>query len=93
MPVFTMDEVYLVYVGAWKHHVGLYPIPGLPVDLEVDIAPYRTKTDTVQFLYRDPIPYDLIERLVAAFVPIRFAEHAMPSPSAGPKPADGGPTF
>ena len=76
MPVFTIDGIYLVYVGAWKHHIGLYPIPELPTDLEPDIAPYRTKTDTVRFLYNRPIPYELIERLIEALVPIRNAENS-----------------
>jgi uncharacterized protein YdhG (YjbR/CyaY superfamily) len=75
MPVFTIDGIYLVYVGAWKHHIGLYPIPALPPDLETDIAPYRTKTDTVRFLYKQPIPYELIERLIDALVPIRIKEN------------------
>jgi len=75
MPVFRVDDTYLVYVGAWKHHVGLYPIPTLPDDLEPDIAPYRTKTDTVRFLYSEPIPYDVIERLIEALVPIRLADN------------------
>ena len=56
----------MVFVGAWKHHIGLYPIPALDDDLEAEVAPYRAAKDTVQFPYRDPIPYDLIERLVAA---------------------------
>ncbi len=72
MPVFTIDGIYLVYVGAWKHHIGLYPIPALAPDLEADVAPYRTKTDTVRFLYKQPIPYELIERLIDALVPIRI---------------------
>lgn len=75
MPVFTIDGVYLLYVGAWKHHVGLYPIPELPADLEADVSPHRTKTDTVQFLYKHPIPYDLVERLVTSLVPIRIAQN------------------
>jgi uncharacterized protein YdhG (YjbR/CyaY superfamily) len=75
MPVFTIDGVYLVYVGAWKHHIGFYPIPELPPDLQADIAPCRTKTDTVRFLYKQPIPYELIERLIDALVPIRIKEN------------------
>jgi uncharacterized protein YdhG (YjbR/CyaY superfamily) len=75
MPVFTIDGIYLVYVGAWKHHIGLYPIPALAPELEADIAPYRTKIDTVRFLYKQPIPHELIERLIDALVPIRFKEN------------------
>ncbi len=76
MPVFTIDGIYLVYVGAWKHHIGLYPIPVLPTDLEADIAPYRTKTDTVRFLYKQPVPFDLIQRLIDALIPIRAEENS-----------------
>jgi uncharacterized protein YdhG (YjbR/CyaY superfamily) len=75
MPVFTIEGIYLVYVGAWKHHIGFYPIPALPPDLEADIAPYRTKTDTIRFLYKQPIPSELIERLIDALVPIRIKEN------------------
>lgn len=75
MPVFTFGSIYLVYLGAWKLHIGLYPIPALPPDLEADIAPYRTKTDTVRFLYKQPIPYELIERLIDALIPIRIREN------------------
>jgi uncharacterized protein YdhG (YjbR/CyaY superfamily) len=76
MPLFTIGDIYLVYVGAWKHHIGLYPIPKLPAALEADISPYRTKTDTVRFLYKHPISYDLIGRLIEALVPIRNAEYS-----------------
>ncbi|MEZ5342035.1 MAG: DUF1801 domain-containing protein [Acidimicrobiales bacterium] len=76
MPVFAIGGNYLVYVGAWKHHVGLYPIPVLPADLEAEIAPYRTKTDTVRFLYNQPVPYHLIGRLIDALVPIRVEENS-----------------
>jgi uncharacterized protein YdhG (YjbR/CyaY superfamily) len=75
MPVFTINGIYLVYVGAWKHHIGLYPIPELPQGLEADIALYRTKTDTVRFLYKQPIPYELIEHLIDALVSIRIKEN------------------
>jgi uncharacterized protein YdhG (YjbR/CyaY superfamily) len=76
MPCFSIGGTYLVYVGAWKHHVGLYPIPQLPTDLEADIAPYRTKIDTVRFLYKEPMPYDLIERLITALLPTRIKENS-----------------
>ncbi len=62
----SVDDDALVFVGAWKHHIGLYPIPALNGELENEVAPYRAAKDTVQFRYRDPIPYHLIERLVIA---------------------------
>ena len=68
MPCFLVDGKYLVYFGAWKNHIGLYPIPPLDADLEAEIGPYRAAKDTVRFRYKDPIPWVLVERLIAELV-------------------------
>ena len=68
MPCFLLDGVYLIYFGAWKNHIGLYPIPSLDGGLEAEVAPYRAAKDTVRFRYRDPVPWDLVERLIAELV-------------------------
>lgn len=65
MPLFTRGEFYL-YVGAWKKHIGLYPIFRAPAALEKDIAPLRHSKDTVKLVYSKPIPYDLVTRIVRA---------------------------
>jgi uncharacterized protein YdhG (YjbR/CyaY superfamily) len=65
MPLFQYSGAYL-YVGAWKKHLGLYPIYPAAPELEAEMAPYRAKKDTVQFKYRDPIPYELIGRIATA---------------------------
>ena len=65
MPCFMLDGRYLVYFGAWKHHIGLYPIPPLDTDLEAEVGPYRAAKDTVRFRYKDPVPWDIVERLIA----------------------------
>ena len=44
MPCFSLDGEYLVYLGAWKKHIGLYPIPEFDGDLEREVAPYRAAT-------------------------------------------------
>jgi uncharacterized protein YdhG (YjbR/CyaY superfamily) len=67
MPTFKLDGKYLVYFGGWKHHVGIYPIPAVDEALEKEISQYRGDKGTLRFPLRDPIPYDLIER-VAAFL-------------------------
>ena len=68
MPCFLLDGEYLVYFGAWKHHIGLYPIPRLDPDLEAEVGPYRAAKDTVRFRYKDPVPTDLVERLIAELI-------------------------
>ena len=68
MPCFAIDGRYLVYFGAWKHHIGLYPIPVFEPDLEAQVGPSRAAKDTVRFRYKDPVPWDLIDRLIAEMV-------------------------
>lgn len=68
MPTVTVNGKYLVYFAAWKHHIALYAVPTAPEDLERRLAPYREAKDTVKFPLTKPIPYDLIERIVALLV-------------------------
>ena len=65
MPAFVVDG-YGLHVGGWKHHVALYPVPRFDAALEAELASYRTHKDTVRFLYKDAVPYDLVERVAAA---------------------------
>ena len=66
MPAFMFDGArYGIHVAGWKNHVGLYPVARLDPDLEAELEPYRTHKDTVRFVYRDGVPYDLVERVVA----------------------------
>ena len=63
MPAVMLEGRYGLHFAGWKSHVGLYPVPVLDGDLELEVAPYRSTKDTVKFRYVKPIPYDLIERL------------------------------
>ncbi|MEU6644561.1 DUF1801 domain-containing protein [Saccharomonospora sp. NPDC046836] len=69
MPAFMLGGRYSLHFAGWKTHVGLYPVPRLDDELETLLEPYRTKKDTVRFMYRQPVPYDLIERVAAAVRP------------------------
>lgn len=71
IPTLTLNGRDLVYFAAWKHHIGLYPIPTADEALEQELAPYRATKATLRFPLRSPIPYDLIERLVALLVSSR----------------------
>jgi uncharacterized protein YdhG (YjbR/CyaY superfamily) len=65
IPAFTVGGRDLVYFAAWKHHISLYPVPVEDEAFEQELAPYRAAKSTVRFPLRKPVPYDLIERLVA----------------------------
>ena len=63
MPAFKQHGI-LVFFAAWKEHIGLYPpISGDPA-LEKAVAKYAGPKGNLQFPLSEPIPYDLIERIV-----------------------------
>jgi len=68
MPAVMLGGRYAIHFAAWKKHLGLYPVPVLDTELEKELAPYRAAKDSVNFVYAEPIPYDLIERVSAAIV-------------------------
>ena len=74
MPTVTMRGTALVYVGAWKRHLGLYPIPVADGPLESRLAPYRAAKDAVRFPYADGVPYDLVREIGTLLVERRTAE-------------------
>lgn len=51
------------YFAANKKHIGVYAIYQ-PVSFEEELTDYRSTKDTVQFLLDQPIPYDIIEKLI-----------------------------
>ena len=63
MPAFKQNGI-LVYFAAFKKHIGLYPPVSGDLSLEKAIAPYAGPKGNLQFPLDQPIPYDLIERIV-----------------------------
>lgn len=63
IPTFTLDDGAFVYVAGWKHHVAVYPVPPGDEAFEQELAPYRSAKGTLKFPLKQPIPYDLIERV------------------------------
>jgi uncharacterized protein YdhG (YjbR/CyaY superfamily) len=68
IPTVMLGGHYVVYYAAWKHHIGLYPIPPMPADLEPDVAPYRSTKDTMRLPHGTPIPEALIRRILHELV-------------------------
>src|SRR5262245_42048099 len=63
MPTFMQNGV-LVHYAAFKNHIGLYPPVSGDVELETAIAPYAGEKGNLRFPLDQPIPYDLIGRIV-----------------------------
>ncbi|MEZ4593605.1 MAG: DUF1801 domain-containing protein [Chloroflexota bacterium] len=62
MPTFKLHG-NLVHFGAFKTHLGFYPVPSGLEKFKAELAPYKGGKGSVQFPYDQPIPYDLIRKI------------------------------
>ena len=63
MPAFKQHGI-LVYFAAWKKHIGLYPPISGDKAVEKAIVRYAGPKGNLQFPLDEPMPLDLIERVV-----------------------------
>ena len=63
IPAFTLNGV-LVYFAAFKKHIGFYPPIQGDAKLVAAVAPYAGEKGNLRFPLDQPIPYDLIKRMV-----------------------------
>jgi uncharacterized protein YdhG (YjbR/CyaY superfamily) len=63
IPAFTQHGI-LVYFAAFKNHIGFYPPVSGDAKLEKAISPYAGEKGNLRFPLSQPIPCDLIERIV-----------------------------
>ncbi|NSL85941.1 iron chaperone [Chitinophaga solisilvae] len=54
----------LVHFAAFKHHIGFYPAPVGVEEFREELSGYRTGKGSVQFPLDEPMPLDLIARIV-----------------------------
>jgi uncharacterized protein YdhG (YjbR/CyaY superfamily) len=69
IPTFRLEGRPVVHVAGWQKHVSLYPAPDVEdtdPDLAAALTPYRSGKGTLKFPLDEPVPYELIERVVAA---------------------------
>lgn len=65
MPAYKLNGKPLVYFAAFTHHIGLYATPEAHEAFVEQLAQYKQGKGSVQFPLNQPIPYDLIEKMVA----------------------------
>ena len=63
MPTFTLKG-NLVHFAAFKKHIGFYPVPTGIEAFRDELAVYEGGKGSVRFPLDQPIPYDLIGRIV-----------------------------
>lgn len=63
IPTFTLHG-NLVHFAAFKNHIGFYPAPSGMTAFAKELSAYKGAKGSVQFPLDQPIPYDLIARIV-----------------------------
>jgi len=64
MPAFKLNGKNLVFFAAFKKHIGFYPIPSGIEAFKKELSQYKGGKGSVQFPLEEPIPYELVERIV-----------------------------
>jgi uncharacterized protein YdhG (YjbR/CyaY superfamily) len=63
MPTFFLKG-NLVYYAGWKKHIGFYAIPSANEAFKEELSAYTVSKGAVQFPLDQPLPVDLITRMV-----------------------------
>lgn len=65
IPAFDLHGRYLVYFAGWKKHIALYPITGGVAEaFGEELEPYRSGKGSVHLPLGQPLPTELIRRIV-----------------------------
>jgi uncharacterized protein YdhG (YjbR/CyaY superfamily) len=63
MPTFKLKG-NLVYFGAFKNHIGFYPTSSSIEAFKEELSGYEVTKGTVRFPLNEPIPFDLVKKMV-----------------------------
>jgi uncharacterized protein YdhG (YjbR/CyaY superfamily) len=63
MPAFTLKGM-LLYFAAHKNHIGFYPFTTVLKAFSEELTPYHTSKGGIQFSHKDPLPLELVSRIV-----------------------------
>ena len=81
IPTFSLNG-NLVHFAAFKNHIGFYPDSSGIEAFARELSPYQSAKGSVQFPLGQPIPYDLIGRIVR----FRVQENQEKAGTPGKKP-------
>jgi len=64
IPTFDLNGKHLVHFAGFAKHVGFYPVPSGMAAFEDELKVYKRGKGSVQFPLDEPLPVDLIRRIV-----------------------------
>jgi uncharacterized protein YdhG (YjbR/CyaY superfamily) len=79
IPTFDLNGHHLVHFAGYARHIGFYPIPSGVEAFREELGAYKSGKGSVQFPLNEPLPTDLIRRIVE----FRVAQSASRASEAG----------
>ncbi len=64
MPAYKLNGKVLVYFAGYKNHIGFYATPTGHAEFTEELAKYKQGKGSVQFPINEPMPLDLITKIV-----------------------------
>jgi len=64
IPAFKLNDKCFIYYSGYKNHTSIYPAPREHEDFKAELENYKGGKGTVQFPLKEPLPIDLITRIV-----------------------------
>jgi uncharacterized protein YdhG (YjbR/CyaY superfamily) len=64
VPAFSADGKILVWFGAFSSHIGFYPGASAVTAFGEELSAYKSAKGSVQFPFSEPLPLDLVTRIV-----------------------------
>jgi uncharacterized protein YdhG (YjbR/CyaY superfamily) len=65
IPTFDLNDRHFVHFAGYESHVGFYPAPSGIAAFKDELRPFKTAKGSAQFPLEQPLPADLIRRMVA----------------------------
>lgn len=78
LPTFALKG-NLIHFAAYKNHIGLYPTPSGILAFKDELSRYESSKGTVKLPLDEPLPLDLIAKIVIARVEENLAKAAKKS--------------
>ena len=66
MPTFKYTNQPLLYFGAFKNHMSLFPAPGPAEKFKEKLKDYKVSKGTIQFTHDHPLPDTLIKEIISS---------------------------
>lgn len=64
MPAYKLHGKPLVYFAGYKNHIGFYATPNGHEAFKAEFAPYKQGKGSVQFPLNQPLPLELVKKVV-----------------------------